>query len=228
MSYTTSVILHSTYMRLTLSLTAALLLVGAGCSANTNLETTADTGANNAAGTVETGSNVQVGADDQPVTGEAVSGDTVTVSTSVAVPAVTIGAGVKATTTAKVCTMDAKQCPDGSFVGRTGPNCEFTACPAPKTEETKPAEKPAEQPAPTGPKTYTMAEVSAKAAAGQCWTVIRAKVYDLSSWIGKHPGGSAAIQSLCGIDGTAKFTAMHGGSAKQETMLATFLVGSLK
>ena len=28
------------------------------------------------------------------------------------------------------CTADAKQCPDGSWVGRTGPNCEFTACPA--------------------------------------------------------------------------------------------------
>ena len=29
----------------------------------------------------------------------------------------------------KLCTMDAKQCPDGSFVGRTGPQCEFRACP---------------------------------------------------------------------------------------------------
>lgn len=28
-----------------------------------------------------------------------------------------------------VCTMDAKLCPDGSYVGRTGPNCEFAACP---------------------------------------------------------------------------------------------------
>lgn len=28
-----------------------------------------------------------------------------------------------------VCTMDAKQCPDGSYVGRSGPNCEFAACP---------------------------------------------------------------------------------------------------
>lgn len=27
------------------------------------------------------------------------------------------------------CTMDARECPDGSFVGRTGPNCEFAACP---------------------------------------------------------------------------------------------------
>lgn len=29
----------------------------------------------------------------------------------------------------KACTQEAKQCPDGSFVGRTGPNCEFSACP---------------------------------------------------------------------------------------------------
>ena len=28
-----------------------------------------------------------------------------------------------------VCTMEAKLCPDGSYVGRTGPNCEFTPCP---------------------------------------------------------------------------------------------------
>jgi hypothetical protein len=29
------------------------------------------------------------------------------------------------------CTMEAKICDDGSAVGRTGPNCEFAACPAP-------------------------------------------------------------------------------------------------
>lgn len=27
------------------------------------------------------------------------------------------------------CTLEAKICPDGSSVGRTGPNCEFAACP---------------------------------------------------------------------------------------------------
>lgn len=27
------------------------------------------------------------------------------------------------------CTEEAKLCPDGSYVGRTGPNCEFTPCP---------------------------------------------------------------------------------------------------
>lgn len=28
------------------------------------------------------------------------------------------------------CTMEAKQCEDGSYVGRTGPNCEFAECPS--------------------------------------------------------------------------------------------------
>lgn len=29
-----------------------------------------------------------------------------------------------------VCTMEAKECPDGSFVGRSGPNCDFAPCPS--------------------------------------------------------------------------------------------------
>lgn len=35
------------------------------------------------------------------------------------------------------CTMDAKQCADGSYVGRIGPNCEFAPCPT--TNNTAPA-----------------------------------------------------------------------------------------
>ena len=31
--------------------------------------------------------------------------------------------------TTRACTMEAKLCPDGSYVGRTGPNCEFAECP---------------------------------------------------------------------------------------------------
>lgn len=33
-----------------------------------------------------------------------------------------------------VCTADAMQCPDGSFVGRVGPSCEFAACPSVEDE----------------------------------------------------------------------------------------------
>ncbi len=35
----------------------------------------------------------------------------------------------------RVCTQDAKICPDGTAVGRVGPNCEFAPCPQEVTEE---------------------------------------------------------------------------------------------
>lgn len=35
---------------------------------------------------------------------------------------------------ARACTMEAKQCPDGSYVRRIGPACEFTACPSATTQ----------------------------------------------------------------------------------------------
>jgi hypothetical protein len=35
------------------------------------------------------------------------------------------------------CTEEAKLCPDGSAVGRTGPQCEFAACPSPVSYEWK-------------------------------------------------------------------------------------------
>ncbi len=34
-----------------------------------------------------------------------------------------------------MCTMDAKECPDGSWVGRSGPNCQFV-CPIPTSTTT--------------------------------------------------------------------------------------------
>lgn len=36
----------------------------------------------------------------------------------------------------KACTQEAKLCPDGSSVGRVGPNCEFTPCPSPSSSQT--------------------------------------------------------------------------------------------
>lgn len=36
------------------------------------------------------------------------------------------------------CTQEAKECPDGSFVSRTGPNCEFSPCPVSEKNNTEP------------------------------------------------------------------------------------------
>lgn len=39
--------------------------------------------------------------------------------------------------TSGACTPDAKQCPDGSLVGRVGPKCEFAQCPEGTEDEDK-------------------------------------------------------------------------------------------
>lgn len=45
------------------------------------------------------------------------------------------------------CTADAMLCPDGSAVGRTGPNCEFAACPAVSVPNPEPTPVPEQPPA---------------------------------------------------------------------------------
>lgn len=41
--------------------------------------------------------------------------------------------GGGASNTGAICTQEAKRCPDGSYVSRTGPNCSFAACPTTTT-----------------------------------------------------------------------------------------------
>lgn len=72
-----------------------------------------------------------------------------------------------------------------------------------------------------------MAQVAQHASATSCWAVVDKKVYDLTSWINKHPGGKAAIKQLCGKDGTSAFTAQHGRDGDPKRRLATFTIGQL-
>lgn len=41
-----------------------------------------------------------------------------------------------------MCTQEAKICPDGTAVGRTGPNCEFAPCPGPVRSDVPPPPRP--------------------------------------------------------------------------------------
>ena len=73
----------------------------------------------------------------------------------------------------------------------------------------------------------TMERVKANNSASSCWTVISGNVYDLTKWIGSHPGGSGAIRSLCGTDGTAEFNSQHRGEGTPTARLAGYLLGPL-
>jgi cytochrome b involved in lipid metabolism len=80
----------------------------------------------------------------------------------------------------------------------------------------------------TGIHTFTMADVAKHATKASCYSAVNGSVYDLTSWISAHPGGAAAIISLCGTDGTAAFMAQHGGQARPEQELASLKIGILK
>ena len=75
--------------------------------------------------------------------------------------------------------------------------------------------------------TYSMADVATHGDASSCWAAIDGKVYDLTSWIDRHPGGPDRILSLCGTDGTAAFTQQHGTQTRPNEMLASFYLGPL-
>lgn len=75
---------------------------------------------------------------------------------------------------------------------------------------------------------YTMQQVAQHADIGSCWTAINGQVYDLSSWIDRHPGGSEKILELCGTDGSAAFNLQHTGDARPTDELATFRLGPLQ
>lgn len=79
----------------------------------------------------------------------------------------------------------------------------------------------------TTTQTYTASEVAAHNTSASCWSIINSKVYDLTSYISRHPGGSSNITRICGKDGTSAFNGQHGGSSKPERTLAGFYLAPL-
>ena len=75
---------------------------------------------------------------------------------------------------------------------------------------------------------YTLAQVAAHNNKSNCWTTINGGVYNVTSWIGEHPGGAQAIISLCGIDGSDAYNGQHGGERRPANELASFKIGILK
>jgi hypothetical protein len=73
----------------------------------------------------------------------------------------------------------------------------------------------------------SMGEVQKHNTASDCWSVINAQVYDLSSYVSSHPGGASLIEAICGVDGTASFVGQHGSASMPNEVLAGFAIGPL-
>ena len=76
--------------------------------------------------------------------------------------------------------------------------------------------------------TITFAEVATHNSPSDCWSAIDGKVYNLTTWINKHPGGAVVIKALCGKDGSAGFSGQHQGQRRPAEELARFYLGDLK
>lgn len=100
--------------------------------------------------------------------------------------------------------------------------------PTPKPVPTPmPTPTPTPAPAPTSPKSYTMAEVAKHGSPSNCWSAINGGVYNLTSWIDQHPGGSDDIISMCGTDASSAYNSQHGGQRRPANELAGFKIGVL-
>ena len=107
-----------------------------------------------------------------------------------------------------------------------------------ESESDEPAEEISEEPQPTqtaeptqdpeeSVNGFTLAQVSERNSAAECWVAIDGGVYDLTQWIRSHPGGSGAILNLCGKDGSASFTSQHGGQARPSSTLDGYYLAPL-
>jgi cytochrome b involved in lipid metabolism len=77
-------------------------------------------------------------------------------------------------------------------------------------------------------KSYTTKQVAKHNTAGNCWTIVGSGVYNLTSYVKKHPGGRSRIIRLCGKNGTAAFRNQHGTGGKPNRVIKAYKIGTVK
>ncbi len=79
---------------------------------------------------------------------------------------------------------------------------------------------------------YTAAEVAKHDTPGDCWMVINGKVYDVTQFLGSHPGGAEIMLPYCGQEATQAFDTKggrgNGHSGGAQDLLNAFYVGDFK
>jgi len=65
-----------------------------------------------------------------------------------------------------------------------------------------------------------MTEISKHNNANDCWMLINNKVYEITSYFGKHPGGSRTMASTCGTDATAAYSTKDPSAQSSSSRIA--------
>lgn len=85
----------------------------------------------------------------------------------------------------------------------------------------------AQQPISRETVTLSMEEVKRHSVATDCWTVVNGNVYDMTTFIKRHPAGAGDIIDMCGKDATDDFMGEHDGQNEPEKWLDTLKIGVL-
>lgn len=89
------------------------------------------------------------------------------------------------------------------------------------------AASPDAGPAPTKPMiVFTPAVLAEHCTAESCWLAIEGGVYDVTGYLGSHPGGAGVILAAAGTDATAQFSAFHRRAVLSE-VAAQFRIGTM-
>lgn len=112
------------------------------------------------------------------------------------------------------------------LVGHSGAEATWknriTQAQLPTLEESAPSVS-----APAGMINLSTSEIKNHNAKADCWSIVNGKVYNLTSYVQRHPGGNAVIANICGKDGTSSFTNQHNTQNKPNSVLTGFLLGSV-
>ena len=78
--------------------------------------------------------------------------------------------------------------------------------------------------------TLSANEVAKHTSSSDCWMIISNSVYDITSYLPQHPGGTRQVTPYCGTDGTTAFATQggrgsHSGMAQSD--LDALLLGAL-
>ncbi|XDV53434.1 hypothetical protein PO909_021934, partial [Leuciscus waleckii] len=76
--------------------------------------------------------------------------------------------------------------------------------------------------------TYTWEEVQKHTKFGDQWIVVERKVYNVSQWVKRHPGGLRILGHYAGEDATEAFTAFHPDLPLVRKYMKPLLIGELE
>ncbi|KAI1802618.1 FMN-dependent dehydrogenase-domain-containing protein [Daldinia bambusicola] len=77
-------------------------------------------------------------------------------------------------------------------------------------------------------RTWTLAEVSSHRTEESCWVVLHGKVYDITSFVPKHPGGRSILLKNAGQDASAAFDSIHPVEILDEYLTPDQVIGTIE